>query len=265
MRISVLKCPTSNATLTCYLADEVLDDLPARPAILICPGGGYEFVSPREGEPIALKYLTAGIQAFVLNYSVSAEDEYPADLCEAMWAMGTIRANSESYHIDPKKIAVCGFSAGGHLAAHLSVAWKRSNFAEKAGFTPAQVRPDAAVLCYPVITSGEFAHVGSIKKLLGKNYGNTALMDEVSLEKLVDDDTPTCFLWHTDNDTCVPVQNSLLFAAALSAHKVPYALHIFEDGPHGLSLALKYTSNDQNPAYVWADMSIEWLNTAFKL
>lgn len=264
MQITVLKRPgrANPATLTCYIADEVLDNPPIRPAMLVCPGGGYEFVAPREGEPIALAYVRAGFNAFVLDYAIKEQALFPNSLTDAMWALGTIRTHSQEFHIDPHKVAVCGFSAGGHLAASLCVFHDRPDIAVQAGFPCSLLRPDAGVLSYPVISAGPFRDEGSIRQLLGDRYGEADAMNEVSLERQVKATTPPCFLWHTADDDCVPVANSLLFASALSMHQVPFEMHIFPQGPHGLSLGEKWTSQ-QHPSHIWMDLSIQWLDRLF--
>lgn len=260
MRILTIEKPgVPGVTLTAYLPDEVMGEYPPRPCVLILPGGGYRSVSPREGEPVALRFAAEGLHACVLQYSVSEDSVFPTALCEALWAMAEIRAHSGEWRLDAAKIAVCGFSAGGHLAACLGAYWNREAYLEPAGVTAAQARPNALILCYPVITSGAYAHTGSFQALLGKEYGNPEQMEALSVEKQVTSDMPPCFLWHTADDGTVPVQNTLLFANALSAHRVPYELHIFESGPHGLSLGIKCTSLQDHPSRAWFSLAVDWL------
>ena len=260
MRIVTIKKPDSpGATLTAYLPDEVMEAFEPRPCLLILPGGGYRFVSPREGEPVALRFAAEGFHACVLNYSVSEETRFPTALCEAMWAMREIRAHSREWRLNPEKIAVCGFSAGGHLAACLGAFWNRDDLLRRASVTAEQAKPNALVLCYPVITAGEYAHKGSFQALLGERFGDPEAMQELSLEKQITAETPPCFLWHTADDNTVPVQNTLLFAAALSARRIPYELRVFESGPHGLSLGVPSTSLQEHPSRVWAPLAIDWL------
>lgn len=236
-----------------------------RPGMLIIPGGGYHFVSGREGEPIAMKYFTAGVIPFVLtSYSVAPHGKFPAPLLDAMWAMDFIRKHAEEFRIDPHKLAVCGFSAGGHLAASLCVFHNRQDYAQLAGAEVANLRPDAAILGYPVITARrDVAHLGSFENLLVDEADDEEMRRFVSLEEQVPDDMPPCFLWHTGTDESVPVANSLLFAQALAKHKIHFEMHIFEDGVHGLSLAQRSTAkNDSqiNPdAARWAELSVSWL------
>lgn len=244
-------------TLTTY----VLEGDKKRGVILILPGGGYGFTSPREAEPIALKYNSAGFHAFVLNYSVSPS-RYPQALFDAARAMCIIRENVDKWNIDKEKITVCGFSAGGHLAASLSVFWNEEWLFEKEGIFDGGTKPNASILSYPVITSGEYAHRGSFDNLLGEKPSEE-LVELLSLEKQVNKNTPPTFIWHTYEDNTVPVENTMLFATALRKQDIPFELHIYPKGGHGLSLATKETANEDiqiNPhVSTWINLSIEWL------
>ncbi len=219
--------------LTSYIHEETNE---ARPCMLVIPGGAYAFVSPREGAIVARKFFDFGMNAFVLTYTVNPLSDVPLKdqpLRDAARAIRLIRARAEQYRIRPDRVAVCGFSAGGHLAASLCVHFAD---AEDGPYGQISARPDAGVLSYPVITSGEFAHRGSFVNLLGKDAPEAALY-YMSLETQVTKETPPCFLWHTATDESVPVENSELFAAALRKNGVTYAMHIFSQGHHGLSLA----------------------------
>ncbi len=219
--------------LTTYIHDE---DQRLRPCLLVVPGGGYFFVSPREGEIIARRFYDFGVNAFVLTYTVNPLQDVPLQdqpLRDLTRAIRVVRKRAAEFHIDPDRITLCGFSAGGHLCASACVHWEDVKD-EKYGDVSA--RPDAAILSYPVISSGEYAHRGSFDALLGKDAPADAL-HYWSLETQVKADTPPCFLWHTATDESVPVENSEMFAHALRAHGVPYAMHVFSEGHHGLSLA----------------------------
>jgi acetyl esterase/lipase len=202
-----------------------------RPAVLICPGGGYGYTSEREAEPIALQFNAAGFHAFVVYYSV-APYRHPQPLQDVSSAMCIIRDRAEEWRIHPQQIAVCGFSAGGHLAASLGVHWHKSYVQNVPGMEADKNRPDALILSYPVISSGPFAHQGSFENLLGPE-ASEALQHEMSLEQHVHDKIPPVFLWHTVEDTAVPVENSLLFAMQLRKHDMPFEMHIYPDRPHG--------------------------------
>lgn len=235
--------------------------LQKRPAVILCPGGGYGFTSDREAEPVALRLVSAGINAFVLRYSV-APARYPCALLELARAVELVRQNAEKWHIDRNRVIVCGFSAGGHLAANLGVAWEQPFLCETLGAKSRDLRPNGMILSYPVITAGEYAHIGSFENLLGDTK-NEELMASVSLEKLVNRSTPPSFLWHTQADPVVPLENTVLFAMALRNNKVPFELHIYERGGHGLSLADETSA--VLPRHIvpdvtnWIEMAIKWL------
>jgi acetyl esterase/lipase len=239
----------------------VLDGTKKRAAVLICPGGAYRFTSPSEGEPVALQFNTAGFHAFVLNYSV-APRKHPQPLLDASRAMCIIRENADQWRVDPEKIVICGFSAGGHLAAGLGVHWGKRYLRDVPGITAGLNRPNGLILCYPVISTGQFAHQDSFLNLLG-NEPQNLLRQEMSLEHQVNQQTAPAFIWHTFNDPSVPVENALLFAGALRKHNIPFELHIYPDGPHGLALATAETAEDKaiHPHVAsWIGLCIEWLD-----
>lgn len=229
-----------------------------RPAVVICPGGGYSFVSEREAEPIAAKYLSMGFSCFILNYSV-APARFPTALLEAAYLVSYIRQHAKEYGIDENKIGIVGFSAGGHLAASLSVFWNEDFIAKALNVKNELVKPNGTVLSYPVITSGKFAHTGSFECLLGEKVADSKLMEKLSLENSVNEHTPPTFIWHTYEDGLVPVQNSLLYANALSNYEIPFEMHIYQRGGHGLSLANEITNDVMPDCQNWIDMSARWL------
>jgi acetyl esterase/lipase len=240
--------------------------------VLVLPGGGYQMTSDREAEPIAKAYFAAGFNTFVLRYSVQGEAVMYAPLIDALRAVKYIRDHAEQWNIDKDKIIVCGFSAGGHLAASAGTLWKLDVVRETLGCDSAYVRPNGMILGYPVITAGDKAHKDSILTLLAgrpsaatdSDYPTDAEFDLFSLEKHVDADTPPAFIWHTASDGLVPVENALYMCEALAEHNVPFELHIFPRGDHGLSLANDETApNDSMEIpYVarWFDMSVKWVN-----
>ena len=248
-----------------YIPDVVTGMLPPRPAVVICPGGGYAFRSPREAEPIALAFAARGLCCFVAEYRV-APGVHPAALQDVAQAVAWVRAHAGAYHIAPNAIAVMGFSAGGHAAGHLGVRWHDADCMAEFGLTPEQARPNAMVLCYPVITGGEFAHRGSFVNLTGTE--DPAVHGAFSLETMVTEHTPPTFLWHTFEDDCVPVENTLLLASALRQHGVMTEVHIVPRGGHGLALANPLTSDwpDQNipECARWVDMAERFLKTVLQ-
>lgn len=168
----------------------------ARPALLICPGGGFAECSNREEEPIAMHFAAQGYQVFVLQYSLGDRAAFPAPVCDAAWAMQVIRREAKRFCVDPHKVAVMGFSAGGYVAAALSVFAKDPSVCPEAAV--GDVRPDAAVLCYPVLTARHgLAHEGSIRLLLGETADTPQRRAFLSLENHIPPSMPPVFLWHT--------------------------------------------------------------------
>lgn len=227
------------------------------PAILICPGGAYLDVSRREGEPVAASFYGAGYHTLILKYSVGEQAKDFEPLCQLAAAIAHIRSHAKEWHVIPDKIAVCGFSAGGHLAASLGVLFKEPEFLkvyQKADW----IRPDAMILSYPVITSDRYAHTASIENVSGAPQGSK-LYEWFGLDRHVDTDTPPTFLWHTANDSCVPVENSLKMAASLSAAKIPFELHVFPEGPHGMSVCTEEVDSLCPYNGRWVEWCISWL------
>ncbi len=210
------------------------------PAALILPGGGYDHVSQREAEPVALQFVAKGYAAFCLTYSC-APHRYPTALREAAMAMAYIRENADSFGIDPHMVAAMGFSAGGHLCGVLGTCYDSLEVARIG--SPAMLRPDALGLCYPVAVSWGKTHAASFRNLCGEDE---SLAARLSLDKLVRPDMPPVFLWHTRDDATVPCRNSLVLASALDAAGVDFAFHLYRRGRHGLSTAdeLAYRTDD---------------------
>lgn len=258
------KKSTENAYLNAYLLDSVsIASQRTRPAVIICPGGGYGHLSDREGEPVAMQFLSMGCHAFVLHYSL-APDVFPYPQMELAYAVSLARAHASDWQIDPDKIIVCGFSAGGHLACSLGAFWNQEFLYSPLNLTPENIRPDGMILGYPVITSGSFCHPGSFLNLLGSEAENETMRRLVSLEHQVGSHTPKTFLWHTSTDDAVPVKNSYLLADALTEHGVNIEMHIYPVGCHGLSLATSEVSGDDGRYIVpqcesWISLVKTWL------
>lgn len=228
---------TGNATLT-YYVQEPSPEMPnaaVRPAMLIFPGGGYRMCSDREAEPIALSYLAEGYQAFILRYSLNEAAKFPAPLRDAEEALETIIGHAAEWFVDPRRIAVIGFSAGGHLAAMLG--------------TTGRVRPAALLLAYPCI----------LPEMEG------VLPHPTPDASVVDAKTPPAFLFATADDKVVPVRNSLRFAAAMDAAGLPFEMHVFRHGSHGLSLSKPLTGKGApemvEPSFAqWFPLSMTFLH-----
>lgn len=202
-----------------------------KPTVLILPGGGYDHISRREGGPVALRFAAKGWAPFVLEYS-TAPLSFPVQLREAALALRYVREAGDACEADPRQIAVAGFSAGGHLAGLLGTLWDSPELSDLG--PPSLFRPDALGLCYPVAVSQGRTHQGTFQVVSG---GDERLRRRLSLETLVRGDMPPVFLWHTRDDPSVPCRNSLLLAAALEEAGVDFSLHIYRQGPHGLSTA----------------------------
>ena len=221
-----------------FLTGYVHPDAQERPAMVVTPGGAYCFVAPSEGGPVAEKSYEAGYNAFVLAYTVNPLGSAPLGmrpLRDLSRAVRFVRRNAAGFHIDPDRLAVCGFSAGGHLSASLCVHWPDVQDPDPA-YASFSNRPNAAILSYPVITAGVYAHRGSFENLLGPEASPEDLA-YMSLENHVGPHTPPCFLWQTAEDGAVPVENSYLFAQACRAAGVDFAHHVFTKGQNGLALA----------------------------
>ena len=250
-----------NALLTAYIAD---DTGYKRDGLLIIPGGGYNNVCKEtEGEPVALAFLGKGVNTFVLEeYSVAENALFPNSLIDASLAMKHIKDNADKYNIEKERVFACGFSAGGHLCASLGVLWKLDAIYEKIDMERGYNKPKGIIPCYPVVSGITDTHLGSIKNLCGKE--DTVFLYGSGAETFVDEESAPAFIFHTANDHLVPVVNSLVLAAAYSKAKVPFALHIFPDAPHGVALGNEITRRDKEE-YVkpdiaqWVDMAHYWM------
>lgn len=256
---------SENATLTAYLHTHSKEmehpETMARPAMIICPGGSYASCSDKEADPPAFAFFNMGIQVFVLRYSVKENAGNKQPLVELAKSIKLVRENCQNWQIDPQKIVVTGFSAGGHLAASIGVHWDDTEIIERCGCKCANdIRPDAMVLCYPVITSGKYAHRASVERI---NANCQMTEDYWSLETQVTEQTPPAFLWHTMNDASVPVENSILFAQQLHQYGVPCECHIFESGNHGMSIATKETGSASEHVNSWVALCHQWLTMRF--
>ena len=225
-------------------------------AMIICPGGGYQYLAPHEGNDYALWLNQHGVTCFVLNYRLGSHGyRHPAMLNDAARAVRWVRANAEPFKVDTQRVGIMGSSAGGHLAATLLTHFDAGDTNAADPVERQSSRPDLGVLCYAVISLGEFAHKGSKENLLGKNPP-PELVQLLSNELQVTTNTPPCFLWTTYEDKTVPMENTLLFAQALRKNHVPFALHVYEKGGHGMGL------KDQPPfahPHPWAADCLFWL------
>ncbi|TAH11180.1 MAG: alpha/beta hydrolase [Runella slithyformis] len=229
--------------------------VPAKPngaSVLICPGGGYWIeAAGHEGTDIAKWFNSFGVTAFVLKYRLPDvklwSNFHEVPLQDALQAMKLIRANAKKYNLDPVRVGVMGFSAGGHLAATLSTRWSVGG---------AEAKPNFSILMYPVITAGESKHAGSFERLLGKTP-TPEMLELYSNEKQVTAQTPPTLLVHATDDKAVPVENSILYYSALKKFNIPASLLVYENGGHGFGLAKDKKGSVQN----WSEHCQQWLNS----
>ena len=228
-----------------------------RAAVVVCPGGGYGMLAKgHEGHDIGVWLNSQGVSAFVLTYRHAPRYRHPVPMLDVQRAIRTVRARAAEWNVDPARIGVWGFSAGGHLASTAATKFDDGRPDAEDPVERVSCRPDFAILAYPVIVLGEsFTHKGSQKNLLGERWEDPELVRLMSSEKHVSERTPPCFLFHTTTDTPVPPEHSLAFYQALRKAKVPAEMHIYEQGPHGVGLG-----NDKHPALKsWPDRLAAWL------
>ncbi len=243
MKTNTYNLTNENVTLTTYILDTSFDDIKdyKRPAVLVCPGGGYSMCSNREAEPIAMHFLAMGYNTFILRYSLKENSNFPQPLEDANEAMKMICDNADEWLVDKDKIAVCGFSAGGHLAAALG--------------TMGTIRPAAMILGYPCIT-------GDICNELRVLYNNDCVP---TIDDKVDDKTPPAFIFADSNDGLVPIGSSIAFADALKKHNISYEMYLFNEGGHGFATSDYVTCRDvyENASHDWISKCKLWLYKLF--
>jgi acetyl esterase/lipase len=228
----------------------------ARAAMLICPGGGYQYLSPREGRDYALWLNQYGLTCFVLKSRLGSHGyHYPVEYQDVERGMRWVRAHASEYNIDPHRVGIIGSSAGGHLASMALTHFDAGDARSSDPIERESSRPDLGILCYAVITMGPYTHAGSKANLLGPNPSQE-LVEKTSSELQVSKDTPPCFIWCTYEDKTVPMENSLMFAEALRKHNVPFDLHIYQHGRHGMALADTAPFAHPHP---WANDCLFWL------
>jgi len=227
-------------------------------AMVICPGGGYGALADHEGSQYARWFNEQGIAGFVLRYRLgSGGYRHPVMLQDATRALRTVRARAEEWQLDPKRVGIIGSSAGGHLASTVMTHWDAGNPKAEDSIERQSSRPDLAILCYAVISMGqEFTHRGSRANLLGANPP-PELITELSAELQVNSNTPPCFIWSTADDKTVPVENSLTLAGSLRRAGVPFDLHVYAHGPHGIGLGNK--NFDKTGFHPWTAECERWL------
>lgn len=298
MKIETIKLYENrdDVTLTTYVLDNSSEMLngKARPAVLICPGGAYISCSDREGEPVAMAFAAMGYHTFVLRYSVYGEKafamrfkgmeadpskNYPVPMQEIGQAMMIIKEHAQKWYVDKNKIAICGFSAGAHNCAMYATNWHRPVITEHFGKDKEVFRPVACILGYCLsdyvfMKESTFANPmdkeffnGSNTAFLGTPTPSDELLVKVSPARNVTENTPPIFLWATSEDSLVPVQHSIRMAHALADQHIPFEMHIFEEGPHGLAVATHASAMSKSQIYPdaakWVGLADAWLNKRF--
>ncbi|HIW12976.1 MAG TPA: alpha/beta hydrolase [Candidatus Salinicoccus stercoripullorum] len=294
----------NHAEVTMMLSENPLHDKEGRPAVVICPGGSYMYVSDREAEPVAYEFLAKGYHVFILRYSTLGSairkegrktdrdelyqiasavadetvlgSEFPGPLTELAKTMTFIRENCHEFNVNPDKIGVVGFSAGGHLAASLGVHWNSKWLEEKVGDEPRWYRPDFQVLGYPILDYllnkkiadtrgvGDPQYMSIASRMVFGSEPDDNMVQKADLKQHISKDTPPTFIWHTVEDQLVFIQNSLDFAKALDSHRIPWELHTFQHGQHGLSLATEVTGIVDARAAEWKNFMFSWLDVNLK-
>ncbi len=250
------KEPADVPTLTPYLVPK---ERATGASVVVCPGGGYQHLAEHEGRPVAEWLNSIGVTAFVLKYRLGPRYRHPSMLQDAQRAVRTVRARAAEWGLDPARVGILGFSAGGHLA---STAGTHFDMGKPDAADPVErvsSRPSVMILIYPVITMREKSHAGSRRNLLGENP-SPELVALLSNEERVTGETPPAFLVHTMTDTAVPVENTLTFVSALRKAGVPFELHLYERGPHGFGLGTARQNRPADPILsTWPAHAADWL------
>lgn len=259
----------ANVYLKAFISDSIVPQ-GARPAVLVIPGGGYSHCSAREAEPVAKKFIAEGFNAFVLNYTllpdVFGKDGEFIPLTDTALAIAYIRENSERYFVNPEKIAVIGFSAGGHLAALIGGRWHEKKLSLASGRKNEDIKPNAVLMSYALSVTREQP---GIENLMKNSFENAdEVLDYLSADLAVTEHMPPTFMWHTAPDNVVPVKETLIMAQALSAAKIPFETHIFPVGAHGLSVCdadVGEINFDTRYCSAWVRYALDWLKMTFSL
>ena len=255
---------------TAYMGSnsEEIDSERKHPAVVICPGGAYIDLSERESEPVALEFMSKGFHSFVLSYSTYPH-AYPDALIEVSAVISWIREHADELSVDPDKVFTCGFSAGAHLAASAGIYWKNPEIYKQTDIKYGSGRPNGMILCYPVVSNDIACERINSFDYLFPEKGQEQLRFENSLQNGVDETTPPAFIWHTYEDATVPAESSIVLAEAFKKNNVKFELHIFSDGPHGLSLCNNQTASDEKKQYYnsqveeWKVLCYNWLGKEF--
>lgn len=244
--------------LMTYIGDDDGLTISPRPAVVVLPGGAYTQLSDYEGEPVAELFLAAGFQAFVLHYSLDENARFPRPLQEVSMSLQHIRDNAEAYHVDPEKIFLVGFSAGGHLAASFGTMWRRDEAKADPTMPTEYNRPAGMILSYtPTELDPEKIFSEFVDRIAGKN-ASLAERKKYSPAEQVDEYTVPAYIWHTGDDSLVPIHHALAMAERLSAYQIPYEMHIFPHGTHGLGMACTEDRVPKSEVAGWCEEAVAW-------
>ena len=261
--------PVRRVRLYAYLnkwTTATFGDYPKRGAVIVCPGGAFMVHAPSEGEPVAMAFAAAGYQAFVLGYGLGSNAIIPDPICDAAASVAYIRGHAEELDVDPDKIALCGFSAGGYVAAALGTMWNREDIAAPTGEKGEAIRPDALILSYPLTLVEPIPNM--VTRLLSGNNITPERFARYSPVNYVGPHMPPVFLWNIFADAMIPVETGLDFCRRLADHEVPFELHTFQHGAHGMSLAspassLGNASLEDEQVAQWFSLACGWLKRLF--
>ncbi len=240
---------------------------PSRAGVVVLPGGAYLMHGNCEGEPVAMGFAAEGYCAYLLKYSVAPHAQFPNSAADVCRALRLIRQKAGQWHQDPDKLALCGFSAGGHVAACVGTMWNRADLRAASGCQGAEGQPNALILGYPCITA-DLEGQAEMYKLLAGTHSMEELRDLASAERWVGPHTPPVFLWNLYRDKLVPVEHGLRFLTALAAHDVPFECHTYMEGNHGSGRntaadAMGQLARDNPHVARWFTDCTEWLQTVF--
>lgn len=259
---------SAGGSLTAYLHEESpeMPNQRKRPTILLMPGGGYGYLSDREKDPVASVFFARGFEVFVLESAVRSQPDMPPlgmqPLTQASNAVMMLRQNAEEWLVDEQKIALCGFSAGGHLAGSLATHWNSPELVSAAGDCQGRNKPNAAILCYPVIMMEDGERAASMLNLTGRDPDAIHFF---SLDRHVGSQNPPTFLWHTYEDDWVPARHSLVMASALDHAGVPVECHLYATGGHGLSTCSKEVDEYHPHNASWLPLCMSWMRGMWQL
>lgn len=275
----------SNATLTAYIQDSFQEyqSITERPAVILCPGGAFLGITEKEAEPVALQFIAEGYQVFLLRYSVGLEAaRLPNPMIDAAKAISFVRENAKRWYINPNKIILTGFSTGGFVAAALGATWQEDYLSKALNVDNSILKPNALLLAYPILDmkllqeqlKNKSQEMQTLIEMMfqviyGTQYPNQAQLDEWKIRRRITASMPPTFLWSTTEDGIIGNSANLEFVQILNAINIPYEFHLFQLGPHGISLGdyrVGYSEKQVKSfgnSIKWIDMALNWISDLF--